>query len=260
MPPGLEPSGAGPSGSDARAALGGRPRTRPPNGARVEAVAVAPALVDGGEQRRRMDAESRQWLRSLLSHGQEREDAIRSLLELLLRGARAEAFRRVGSLPRRVMADIDDLAHQAADDAVTAVLRKLRAYRGDSRFTTWAYKFVIFEVSSALRREAWRGRELPADDERLGRLPDKATVDPVSETEGRELLTAIERAIAAELTPWQRQVFTAVVISSVPIDVLADRHATSRGAVYKVLHDARRKLRAALAAQGWEVESAVRKR
>lgn len=252
MPPGLEPSGAGPRRSNARGALVGGSRTvaREPPG---EAATVAPALARAAAQRGHMDDESRQWLRSLLSHGQEQEDAIQSLLELLRRGARAEALRRAGSLPRRVLADIDDLAHQAADDAVLAVLRKLRAYRGDSRFTTWAYKFVIFEVSSALRREAWRGRELPADDERLGRLPDRATVDPASETEGRELLSAIERAIVAELTPWQRRVFTAVAISSVPIDVLAERHATSRGAIYKVLHDARCKLRIALAAQGWEV-------
>lgn len=254
MSPGLEPSGPGPSASDAHAALRGGPRARLQDGARVEAATVAPAHVNGGDKRRRMDDESRRWLRSLSSHGQEREDAIHALLQLLLRGARAEALRRAGSLPRRVLADIDDLAHQAADDAVTAVLRKLRAYRGDSRFTTWAYKFVIFEVSSALRREAWRGREIPADGERLEQLPGKVTLDPVRETEGRELLKAIERAIAAELTPWQQQVFSAVVISSVPIDVLADRHATSRGAVYKVLHDARRRLRAALAAEGWEVD------
>ena len=232
-----------------------RPTRRPSlDDAAVTAIPGASAWRDPRVSPRTLDDESRQWLRGLLSDGRERDDAIHALLELLQRGAWSEARRRAGALPRHVVDDLDDLASQAADDAAAAVLRKIDDYRGESRFTTWAYKFVIFEVSSALRREAWRGRQLPAGDELLGNLRDDAPIDPESEVEARLLLAAIEGAMSTELTPWQRRIFTAVVISHVPIDVLADRHSTTRGAVYKVLHDARRKLRAALRAQGWDVE------
>jgi RNA polymerase sigma-70 factor (ECF subfamily) len=135
---------------------------------------------------------------------------------------------------------------------VAAVLRKLPEYRGDSRFTTWAYKFVIFEMSAALRREAWRGRRtVDIGDDAWRRLADTRAIDPAAKTELRELVSAIERCVATELTPWQREVFISIVVLGVPIDVLAHRHDKGRGAVYKVLHDARRKLRAFLHAEGW---------
>lgn len=198
-----------------------------------------------------LDEESRLWLDRLQSQGPDRTEAVQALFDLLHRGARHEAHRRRGSLPGTVVDELDDLALQAADDALAAILRKLADYRGASRFTTWAYKFAIFEVSAALRREAWRGRAITIDDAAWGRLADPAPVDPQAETEVRELLAAIERSVASDLTARQREVFMAVVILEVPVDVVAERHGSTRGAVYKVLHDARRKLRTALDAQGW---------
>jgi RNA polymerase sigma-70 factor (ECF subfamily) len=200
-----------------------------------------------------LDEDSRRWLDGLRSGGPDGADAVEALFDLLRRGARREAERRRGSLPEHVLADLDDLARQAADLAVAAVLRKLPEYRGDSRFTTWAYKFVIFEMSAALRREAWRGRRtVDIDDDAWRRLADSRAIDPAAKTELRELVSTIERCVATELTPWQREVFISVVVLGVPIDVLAHRHDKARGAVYKVLHDARRKLRAFLHAEGWD--------
>jgi RNA polymerase sigma-70 factor (ECF subfamily) len=205
-----------------------------------------------------LDPESRRWLDDLRSPDPQRQAAVEALFDMLHRATRHEAFRRRDSLPDRMLGDLDDLARQAAGDAVAAVLRKLDGYRGASRFTTWAYKFAILEIAAALRREAWRGRSITIDDRAWDRLTDPAPLDPHAQTEVRELLAAIERSVASDLTSRQRDVFVAVVILEVPIDVVADRDGSSRGAVYKVLHDARRKLRAGLIDQGWPADQSER--
>ena len=222
----------------------------------VSEGASSPAVAVAG---RGVDRESRIWLDRLTSTGAAKADAIDALFDLLYRGALHEANRRRGSLPATVVADLDDLARQAADDAVAAVLRKLPDFRGASRFTTWAYKFVVFELSSTLRREAWRGRAITIEDASWERLVDTAPVDPVAEVQGRELLAAIHRAVDTRLTTRQREVFVAVTVKGVPIDAIAERHNSSRGAIYKVLHDAREKLRHALDAEGWRLGEAERR-
>ncbi len=198
-----------------------------------------------------LDPDSRAWLAALRSDGPGHDQGVADLYALLHRAARHEAQRRRGSLPVPAADDLDDLARQAAGDAVIVVLRKLDTYRGASRFTTWAYKFVVFEVSAALRRESWRGRTATMDDAGWEKLADHAPSTPEARVEIRELIDAIERSVAADLTPRQRDIFAAVVVHEVPIDVLADRLDSTRGAIYKVLHDARRKLRSSLEAKGW---------
>jgi RNA polymerase sigma-70 factor (ECF subfamily) len=193
-----------------------------------------------------MDYESRAWLSALAGKGPDREAAVARLHELLLRAARFEAGRRRGSLPRVGAAELDDLVHQAADDALVAVLAKLDSFRGESRFTTWAYKFALLEAGVKLRRRAWEGRELPLGDQPL---PDLGP-SPHGTAESTELLGAIRDAIRSELSPHQREVLLAVAVADVPIDVLAERMNSTRGALYKTLHDARRKLRAHLSARG----------
>lgn len=188
----------------------------------------------------------------LCSRGAIRDAALGQLHALLLRGARHELGRRGGLLAELPQAEIDDLAHQAAGDAMITLLRKLETFRGDSRFSTWAYKFAIFEAGVKARRRAWRDREVKLDDKSWLTIGDSsATVHRSVET--RELLAAIARAVKDELTPRQREVFTALAINEVPIDVLAERMDTTRGALYKTLHDARKKLRAALADSGHDL-------
>jgi RNA polymerase sigma-70 factor (ECF subfamily) len=191
------------------------------------------------------DAESRAWVTALSSDGAIGEKARHDLHLLLLRAARHEIRRRRGSLPHLRGGDLDDLAHQSADDALLAILAKLDSYRGDSRFTTWAYKFALLEAAVKLRKRAWQGREVPVQSERWAVLADSRQ-SPVEDVVQRELLRAIAEAMKSELSPHQREVLVWVALDGVPIDVLADRMNTTRGALYKTIHDARQKLRAAL--------------
>ncbi|HEX8206771.1 MAG TPA: RNA polymerase sigma factor [Solirubrobacteraceae bacterium] len=198
--------------------------------------------------------DSEAWLAALRGPTAAREEAIAALHALLLRGARFELNRRASSLGHVPRGERDDLAMQAADDALVAILAKLDSFRGASRFTTWAYKFVLLEAGVKARRRAWHGREISLGDEEW-QLPRDGSPSAQERAEGGELLEAIGAAIRTELTPHQREVFCALALNGVPIDVLAERRDTTRGALYKTLHDARRKLRAALAAGGFGVEA-----
>jgi RNA polymerase sigma-70 factor, ECF subfamily len=198
-----------------------------------------------------LDVESRGWVDGLRAEGVERARALERLHELLLRAAYAEAHRRRHLYPEIGGAELDDLCSQAAGDAVLAVTSKLDGYRGASRFTTWAYAFAIFEVSVKLRRHAWhRGRIPTADDDATWDRFAEGTHTAQSRVESAELLRALRRAVAEELTPRQREVFVAVALNDVQIDVVAGQLHSSRGAVYKVLHDARAKLRRRLEREG----------
>jgi RNA polymerase sigma-70 factor, ECF subfamily len=180
------------------------------------------------------------WLAALNGAPAAREEATAALHALLLRGAHFELGRR-GVAPH----ERDDLAQQAADDALVAILAKLDTFRGASRFTTWAYKFVLLEAAVKARRRAWHGREVALGEDAWRQARDRAP-SAHRRVEDTETLRAIARAIETELTARQREVFCALALNEVPIDVLAERLDTTRGALYKTLHDARRKLRAAV--------------
>lgn len=196
-----------------------------------------------------MDTASAAWLSKLRADGPVREAAVTQLHGLLLRVAWGEAARRRGRLPDRVVVELDELCSQAASDAIMAILRKLESFEGASRFTTWACKFVIFELSSALRRRSWAGREVETDETVWNRLADLAP-SPLAAVQHSEAIAALRRAVNEDLTDRQRLVFLSAAVEEVPIDVLADRLTTSRGAIYKTLHDARRKIRMVLSAKG----------
>ena len=204
-----------------------------------------------------LDEESAEWVRGLSAHGAERDRAVARLHESLLRVARGELARRSGQLAI-AGPELDDLAHQAAADAVVAIIAKAGQFRGESRFTTWAYRFVILEVSAKVGRHFWRQPPVPMDTEDWDRLPDRLGLDPARESEWRDLALALRRAVQEELTDHQRRVFMALVVDGVPLDALTARMGTSRGAVYKAMFDARRKLRASLVARGYLDDSPVR--
>ena len=143
-------------------------------------------------------------------------------------------------------------AWQSADDAFMSILRRLSDFRGDSRFTTWACKFAIVEAGVKVRRHAWRGREIPLAPAFWPVVAD-AGPGPQQHAEARDLLWALREEVE-RLTVRQREVFVAIALNDVPIDVLAERLDTTRGALYKTLHDARRKLRTALAARGLGID------
>ena len=213
---------------------------------RAEAAGVREPVRPPG--REALDSASAAWLNALDSAGSERDGAVERLHALLVRAAFSEVNRRRSSTGA-ASGDLDDLAIQAADDALMAVLRKLPAYRGESRFTTWAYKFALLETAAALRRRPWHGRELPLEANGWARLSDGGT-SPAGQVEASELIAAIRDAIVEVLTPHQRSVLVALTLNDVPIDVLAERRGTTRNALYKTLHDGRCKLRARLAEKG----------
>jgi RNA polymerase sigma-70 factor (ECF subfamily) len=206
---------------------------------------------------RRLDEESRRWLQDLAARGHAHDEAVRRLHELLLRAARFEVSRRLHMFAHLRGGDHDDLAQQAADDALVAVLGKLDGFRGDSRFTTWAYKFALYEAAVKLRRRAWQERELPLEPDAWPAFASH-TLSPGEHLAESELLGALRVAIAECLTCHQREVLVALTLNGIPIDVLAERLNTTRGALYKTLHDARKKLRIELAAEGFDIADGER--
>jgi RNA polymerase sigma-70 factor, ECF subfamily len=204
-----------------------------------------------GRTGRELDAESAAWLGRLTAAGaSQRQEAERELHARLLRIALAEVNRRSGSTPVSGQ-ELTDIAHQAAGDAMLAILAKLPGFRGESRFITWAYRFVILEVSSKLGRHYWRNPPVPLDAGQWERLPDRLGLDPQRQVEAKGILAEVRRVVDDELTAHQRRLFTAIVIDGIPLDALASRLGLQRNAIYKVIFDARGKIRRALVAKGY---------
>jgi RNA polymerase sigma-70 factor (ECF subfamily) len=220
---------------------------------RVASRTDPPAAVEP-QPRSLLDDESRAWLRDLRAEGRTKDEAVARLHGLLLRAARFECARRRPALPHLRGDDLDDLANQAADDALVSVLARLDDFRGASRFTTWVYKFALLEAAVKLRKRSWQGREVPLEPETWS-LFTSAGIEPDEEAEQSELLATLQAAIGDDLTPHQRLVLVALALNGVPIDVLAERLGSNRGALYKTLHDARRKLRKHLDEQGLSVDA-----
>jgi RNA polymerase sigma-70 factor, ECF subfamily len=205
-------------------------------------MSVATVAAPVPETRPHLDVESRAWLADLRSTGSRQDAAVKRLHELLLRAARFEVGRRRPMLPNLRGNELDDIAMEAADDALMSVLARVDDFRGASRFTTWVYKFALYEAAAKLRRRSWQGREVPLEPETWNRFESDSS-RPEDVAERRELLQALKEGVETALTPHQREVFVALALNGVPIDVLAERMETTRGALYKTLHDARRKLR-----------------
>jgi RNA polymerase sigma-70 factor, ECF subfamily len=217
-----------------------RLRRRDPVG--MIATSDRPALVPSQPA---LDPESRRWIKRLAPGSPEFEAGIEELHALLLKGARFEIQRRRARLPSLRGDDYEDLAQQSADDALLAVLHKLGDFRGESRFTTWAYKFALLDAGARIRSRAWQGRDVPTESDRLAQLASCASTAQ-QDVEMKELFAVLKHSIATDLSSHQRKVLVAVVLNDVPIDVLAARRGTTRGAIYKTMHDARLKLRRAL--------------
>jgi RNA polymerase sigma-70 factor (ECF subfamily) len=203
---------------------------------------------------------NREWLRDLTADGALREAAVADLRELLLRAALYFFGRNQGDLRGLNQDEIMQRAEDCAQDALIAVMQHLSDFRGDSKFTTWAYKFAINMAMVAARRERWKGvsldelassdetyfSELILEDKSAGSAPEQAAV----QTEIGEILRDV---IEHELTEKQRQVVILMVFNEVPMDEVVRHLDTNRNAVYKLLHDARRKLKAGLQARGFDI-------
>ena len=175
------------------------------------------------------DRESERWVQQLRVGHPRRERTVQKLHDMLRRAAFHELSRRRGRLGPIDGPELEDLAQQAADDALMNILARLDDFRGLSRFTTWAYKFVVFEVSGKVARHAWRRQPPSRDELAFEQLPDTLSPRPGERLEQREQLDALSAAIDG-LTERQREVFVAIALNEVPIDVLAVQLDTNRNA------------------------------
>jgi RNA polymerase sigma-70 factor (ECF subfamily) len=194
---------------------------------------------------RRLDAESQAWWVRL--HGAEpvRDCAIIELHERLRREAWFHIRLRTRGMADFPASDLEDLSIMAANDALLTILRKLESYRGESRFWTWARRFAQLEAPVSIRRRMGRDH-VPDDPERTFALPDGGC-SPQERVESQEELKVVSDLILGQLTARQRHVLIAVAINGESPAKLAIKLDTTPGAIYKTLHDARRKLTAQLA-------------
>ena len=185
------------------------------------------------------------WPAALTAQGPAREEALGRLHQFLLRAA----FHQVSRMSRPGVGRdrIDEIANQAADEAMVCLLSKLSTFEGRSRFTTWAYKFAVLQAAVEVRRESWRDREVPLDESYV--VPARGST-PEEHVEASDLVSAIWDAIDHVLTPHQRSITVALLVDEVAIDVLAERLGTNRNALYKTLHDARGRIRTHLQSTG----------
>ncbi|GAA1647416.1 RNA polymerase sigma factor [Nonomuraea maheshkhaliensis] len=196
-----------------------------------------------------IDQENRRWVRDLAAAGSRREATCAKLYPLLLRVAHSEARRRASRL-KLDGPELEDIAHQAAADALMAITERLDKFRGESRFTTWASKFAILNVATKMNRHFWRRHEISYEQEDWSKLASRFDVGPEGEAQVREFAAAVSAAVNENLSDRQRLVFVATVLNGMPMDVLADELGSTHNALYKVLFDARKKLRIALVADG----------
>jgi RNA polymerase sigma-70 factor, ECF subfamily len=200
----------------------------------------------------RVDADSRAWVAQLRAGHPRHNEAVAMLHDLLRRVAVSELSRRRHQLRSIGGPEFEDLAQQAADDALINVLDKLNDFGGLCRFTTWVYKFAMFEVSAKVARHAWRRQPFRTEQLECHDLHDPVALAPEERVQQREQLTALSQAIGS-LSKRQRDVFVAVALNEIPIDVVAAKLGTNRNALYKNLFDARRRLRAHMEAAGHPV-------
>jgi len=206
-----------------------------------------------------------EWLEDLRASGVTQEAAISDLRDVLLRTVLFFFSRNLGDFQKLSRAEVLQLAEDCAQDALIAVMSHLLDFRGDSKFTTWAYKFAVNVALMTARRERWRGRSLDGSsssseegapfewalqDNSTENMPDQSAVQG-------EILEIIRQVIQTDLTERQRQVLLMMVFHEVPMDEVVHRMGTNRNAIYKMLHDARRKLKAALQARGFEVSEVL---
>lgn len=189
---------------------------------------------------------NQEWLTAL--RGPEREQALADLRSLLVRGLRYTLADRLNVTE----ADLEDFAQEA----LLKIMAGLDSFRGESRLTTWAHKIAVRVAFTELRRLRWKDVSLQDLIVRYdeGDFTPAALTDPAPSPDKRAiqqmLLATVQRLIAVELTDRQRQAMTAVMLGGMPLEEVARRMGTNRNALYKLLHDARQRLKKRMLAAG----------
>lgn len=226
-------------------------------GRRLRAAGMTAAVAAAREvEVTRLDPESAEWVASLVATGASQKPALARLHGLVVRVASAEVRRRaaVGGLAG---AEESDLAHRAADDAMLAILSKIESFRGESRFTTWAYRFVVLEVSNQLGRHYRAHAAIHWEAEDWDELPARLDAEPGSYAEQAELVAEVRRAVDGALTDHQRRAFVAIVLNGVPVDAAVGELGPNRNAIYKTVFEARVRIRRQLVSSGFLLPDAA---
>ncbi len=204
-----------------------------------------------------MERSNAQWISDLTADPATRDLAIEDLRQRLQRGIYYYLSRERSDLSDLASEEISQMAEDFAQDATLRILSNLESFRGDSRFTTWATKVAVRVAISEMRRARYKDFSLDALTDSGDIKPDTSnslTSTPIerpeSAMEKQDVLQKINRAFEEALTKRQRVALEAVVLEGVPMEVVADRMGTNRNALYKLIHDARRKLRTHLEGQG----------
>lgn len=203
---------------------------------------------------------NQEWLEDLTASGSVQESAIADLRNLLLRTVLFFFSRNGGDFEKLGRDEILQLAEDCAQEALIAVLKHLTDFRGDSKFTTWVYKFGINTALMTSRREKWKNisidQLLTSEDssEPEWMMRDKSPgVAPDQSALQGEVGDILREVIERDLTEKQRQILILIVFNEVPMDEVVRQLSTNRNAIYKLLHDARRKLKSGLQARGFEI-------
>lgn len=202
------------------------------------------------------------WIRELQTPGETQASAMADLRAYLLRASLFALQRGPVPLPDMAPADVHRLAEDCAQEALVAILGRLSEFRSEAQFTTWAYRFAVNKALVAARHRHWKDASL---DELLDQVELPSTpvfgrgdsYDPDHAVERTQVWEVMRGIIQTDLSPRQRQVLRAAVFEEVPLDEVARHLGTSRNAIYKMLHDARTKIKATMEARGLSVKETL---
>jgi RNA polymerase sigma-70 factor, ECF subfamily len=202
-----------------------------------------------------------QWVADLTGSTAAQAQALQDLRERLQRGIFYYLSRERSDLAQLSTQELTQMAEDLAQDATLRVMENLDSFRGDSRFTTWATKIAVRVAISDLRRARYKDfrlDDLTAEDELLPAAANLNNHNPLpnpeSAAERSDVMTKIDSALREALTDRQYQALEAVALRGVPLEVVAEQMGTNRNALYKLVHDARRKLRSSLESQGLSMD------
>jgi RNA polymerase sigma factor (sigma-70 family) len=196
------------------------------------------------------DRTNEQWLAEL--RGPNSGEALADLYDLLVRGLRVA----LGGYGGGVAANVEDFAQEA----LIKITGNLDSFRGESRFTTWAQKIAMNVALTELKRRRWRDvslQDLVAGREAADRGPADTQLTPEQLAYQNTVLEELSRVVDEDLTDRQREAVVAVILEAMPISEVAKRMGTNQNALYKLLHDARRKLKRHMEAAGFSPQEVL---
>lgn len=203
-----------------------------------------------------------EWLDALRADGRRRDLALLELREYLLRAVLVYLTRHRSDLAVFDYQELRQFAEDWAQQSLIQVLDSLDSFRGDSKFTTWAYRVAVNLAAAELRRKRWENLSLEglteSESPDIGLREDTSAPAPESTVTRAQVWASIESVIENDLTERQRTALTQIVLEGVPVEVVADQLHTNRNNIYKIVHDARRKLKRGLEARDWTEDEILR--